>query len=302
MKNPDDLSCLKFTGPAERDKALNTLIGIVSGMWADGVFNSEEIAELREWCHDHRRLAARLPFSEIIPKINSAISDGEIDKEEFDDILWVLKNSKLDSSYFEDITKDIQELHGMLHGIIADQKIDMEELRGLQDWIYEREHLKGCFPYDEIESLVLGTLRDGVIDKQEHEALLAFFKDFVDYSTAQRVKRSIQLAEGLAQPLPKMGGVCAVDPLIEFDEKVFVFTGISARAPRQQIAKVIAGRKGRLEDNVAISHYLVVGNNGNPAWAFACYGRKVEKAMNLRKEGKSIVIVNEVDFWDALER
>ena len=46
--------------------------------------------------------------------------------------------------------------------------------------------------------------------------------------------------------------------------------------------------------------YLIVGDNGNPAWAFSCYGRKVEKAINLRKEGHTIMLVHEFDFYDVL--
>ena len=47
--------------------------------------------------------------------------------------------------------------------------------------------------------------------------------------------------------------------------------------------------------------YLVVGNAGNPCWAYACYGRKIEAAMNLRKEGGKVIIVNETDFWDVID-
>ena len=46
--------------------------------------------------------------------------------------------------------------------------------------------------------------------------------------------------------------------------------------------------------------YLIVGNEGNPCWAFSCYGRKVEKAVELRKKGSNIQIINEDDFWNAL--
>jgi len=31
------------------------------------------------------------------------------------------------------------------------------------------------------------------------------------------------------------------------------------------------------------------------------YGRKVEKAIQLRKEGHKIILVHENDFWDAIE-
>lgn len=47
-------------------------------------------------------------------------------------------------------------------------------------------------------------------------------------------------------------------------------------------------------------NYLVIGAEGNPCWAFACYGRKVEKAVELRKKGVRVVIVHENDFHDAV--
>ncbi len=47
--------------------------------------------------------------------------------------------------------------------------------------------------------------------------------------------------------------------------------------------------------------YLIVGDNGNQAWAFACYGRKVEKALELRKNGHKISLIHEFDFMDAIE-
>ena len=47
--------------------------------------------------------------------------------------------------------------------------------------------------------------------------------------------------------------------------------------------------------------YLIVGDNGNSAWAFACYGRKVEKALDMRKNGHTIVLIHEFDFTDIIE-
>ena len=47
--------------------------------------------------------------------------------------------------------------------------------------------------------------------------------------------------------------------------------------------------------------YLIVGDNGNPAWAFSCYGRKVEKALSLRKDGHTITMIHEFDFSDIID-
>ncbi|WP_026974233.1 BRCT domain-containing protein, partial [Alicyclobacillus contaminans] len=70
---------------------------------------------------------------------------------------------------------------------------------------------------------------------------------------------------------------------------------------RADIQKVVIEHGGRFSNSVTVdTDYLVVGDQGNPCWAFSCYGRKVEKAVKLRKQGRRILIIHEVDFWDAL--
>ena len=51
----------------------------------------------------------------------------------------------------------------------------------------------------------------------------------------------------------------------------------------------------------AKTDYLIVGNAGNQCWAYSCYGRKIEDAVQIRKDGGNVVIVNETDFWDAVD-
>src|SRR5688500_11994202 len=79
------------------------------------------------------------------------------------------------------ITADMQRLHGVLAGIALDDRITEDELRQLQSWLEEHQGLKTCWPYDEIESLIVGVLKDGRIDPVEHRLLIAFFTEFVRY-------------------------------------------------------------------------------------------------------------------------
>ena len=74
------------------------------------------------------------------------------------------------------------------------------------------------------------------------------------------------------------------------------------KAKRTDIAKQVERLGGVFIPNLSQkTDFLVVGAGGNPCWAFSCYGRKVEKAAELRKEGHSITIVHESDFWDAVQ-
>jgi NAD-dependent DNA ligase len=70
---------------------------------------------------------------------------------------------------------------------------------------------------------------------------------------------------------------------------------------RTQFNELVTQLGGQPSEGVTKkTDYLIIGAEGNPAWAFACYGRKVEKAVTLRKEGVRILLVHENDFHDAV--
>src|SRR5262245_39933921 len=187
----------------------------------------------------------------------------------------------------------MQRLQGLLAGVTADKKIEPHELRYVQGWIDEHQHLKSCWPYDEIEALLLEVMRDEVVDETEHAALMQFFSEF----TGRPGHRSL-VTESVSTTAR---GICAVCPEIIFPERIFCFTGSSKRATRKMMESMIKDRGGQTSKNIVRGlHYLVIGADGNPCWAYACYGRKVEAAVALRKEGLPLVLVHEHDFWDAM--
>ena len=138
-----------------------------------------------------------------------------------------------------------------------------------------------------------------MITPDEREQLMAFFGNLIEF------KDSFNLTEVDFKALQEkysIAGICAVCPEITFKDKVFCFTGESYRAKRHVMAEAVRALGGTARGNVsAKTDYLIVGNAGNPCWVYACYGRKIEEAMQLRKAGEKIVIVNETDFWDAIE-
>ena len=99
-----------------------------------------------------------------------------------------------------------------------------------------------------------------------------------------------------------ISGVCAICQEIDFTNSIFCFTGESTKATRKEISDIITSNGGVFKNNLTKkTDYLVVGNAGNPCWAYSCYGRKIEQAVQMRKDGSRIKIINEVDFWDILE-
>lgn len=289
----------KFTTPAELHKAVNTLKGIVAGITTDRKISEDEVNELSHWCLCHAHLIDRHPFNELIPLIQSVYEDGIITDSEAKDIVWLCNNFVSDADYYNLVTSSLQFLSGMIHGILSDNEISDEEIHMLKKWTTANDFLAGCYPFDEIESLLLSILEDGIITPEERDALKAYLSNFID------LKSSYNLNDYELSSLKEkysISGICAACQEIDFDGNLFCFTGQSLKAKRKEIADLIISLGGKFNNNITNkTRYLIVGNDGNPCWAFSCYGRKVEDAVNRRKSGQLLTIVNEVDFWDAVE-
>ena len=291
----------RFTGPAELHKAINTLVGLLSGVAIDRSVNESEFMEVQNWVELYRPIMDRHPFSEIIPVIDQALSDGVLSVDETDDILWLCRNLLGEdsfSAYYDVVTSSIQQLEGIIHGLVADNTITDYEIQQFQDWMDAHTFLAGTYPFDEVYSLLSSVLADQVVTDDERNTLKSFFYTFIDTKESFNVNEPDVMA---LQEQYTIGGICAVSPSITIPGKTFCFTGTSARAKRKEIAAIIEEAGGLYQDTITKAiDYLIVGAEGNPCWAFSCYGRKVEKAIQLRKAGRPIVLVNEHDFWAAL--
>lgn len=292
--NIDHEPYFKFTRKARLDKSINSLLGLIEGITIDQVINPLEIKFLDAWLEDHHPLREKHPFNELISKVELSLADKVLTQDEHQDIVW-LCNKLTSNEYYNRVTTDIQKLHAVIGGVVADTKISEIELRGLAGWIDENDHLRGCLPYDEIDSLITSVLADQQIDANEHTILADFFSGFV----ALLDDRVID-----SPPVETNGniiGLCAVCPEIKFQDHVFCFTGASSQYPRAQLKKIIESHGGQFAAAPSKKvDYLIIGADGNPCWAYACYGRKVEKAVELRKAGVRLMIVHESDFHDAI--
>lgn len=293
--NEDNRDYMKFTGPARLDRAVHTLQGLLSGIAADNSVSQDELSALAAWVTEHDEFRHRHPFNEIIPTLNAALADGSVDEEELADVVWLCSRLGEGTGYYDQVTADMQVLQGLLAGIASDGHVSMHELEQLGDWLTEHEQLRRCWPYDELESLLLAVRKDSQIDLNEHRLLLSFFSEFSSGSGHRA------LAMPLNETDVSITGLCAVCPEVVFTNSIFCFTGSSERMTRRQLAAVVANNGGIFYPTVRKdTTYLVIGADGNPCWAYACYGRKVEQAMQMRKAGSKVLLVHEHDFWDAV--
>ena len=290
MGNYEDFEFRKFTGKSECDKALNTLNGILLGIELDHIINDLELRELENWCLKHTELISRNPFMEFQKRIREGIEDSGTRHGLVEDLLFLCNKFQENYIYFDAVTMDLQILQGIFHGVINEK-----EVLQLKGWLEEHEHLSSHYPYDDVYRIVCAVLEDGMIDADEHKMLLAYFNEFsriVSPSIAISIRDEIK---GV-----KISGICAVGHDISIDGKAFCFTGKSKIGLKSVIKEKIIDKGGVWHENlVSSTDYLVVGTDGNPAWAFSCYGRKVEAAVSLQRNVKNpgkVVILDEGDF------
>jgi NAD-dependent DNA ligase len=297
MKNIDQELLKIYTVKSQTDKAISSLKGFLLGIKLDDEINIQEIKELQKWIIAHSELMNCNPLNEFMIIIEDAISNKIPAKETIDDLYWLCQKYENGSYYFNAVTSDLQILQGICHGILADGTITDKEIYDLQKWLDENEHLNTYYPYDEIRSLVLSILSDNKIEEEERVVLMAFFKQFVqiqDNEIRQKIENEIIDVN--------ISGLCTSEPEVVFEGKTFCITGVLQRGNRENLYRDIIKLGGIPTDSLTKkTDYLIVGDNGNPAWAFSCYGRKVEKAINLRKEGHSIMLIHEFDFSDLID-
>ena len=162
MPNGDELTdYLHFTGKQRRDTALHLLEGFLSGLHLDHTINLKEHRALGDWIYSHESLAARdSVFSELLLTLKAAIADGILTPDEMADISSLCQRAKSNSIYYDSVTHAVQELHGILHGAIADLVINEAELTGIQDWLDEHSDIRGIWPVTEIESVIVKVMKD----------------------------------------------------------------------------------------------------------------------------------------------
>jgi hypothetical protein len=290
----DQQAYFMFTAKSRLDKSINSLLGIVEGIAVDKVINEAEVTFLNLWVDDHRDVRKCHPFNELLPVVAKALEDAILSEEERQDILWLCDRLR-STEYYDMVTADVQRLHGVLGGIVADGVLTADELTGLSDWLEDHAHLNGCWPYDEVDSMLTKVMADKKISKAEHRRLMEFFAEFTAILDTRTI-RSPRITKGQT-----IGGLCAVCPKIEIPHRSFCFTGESLKYTRRELSDVVLAHGGRVLTSVSPNlDYLIIGANGNSCWAYACYGRKVEKAVELRKQGARLLLVHENDFHDAV--
>lgn len=148
MRDYDQQDFRRFTMKSEFDKSIHSLEGIIKGITLGRMINQDEINELINWCQLNSIYVDRPPFNELIDLVKRCLEDNTLTYEEIQDILWVCNNYQSGSVYYDVVTSDMQVLQGILHGILADNEINENEIYQLKEWMENTNSLANTYPYD----------------------------------------------------------------------------------------------------------------------------------------------------------
>ncbi len=297
LQNMNEQTLNIINAKSKADKAINSLKGILQGINIDDKITEKEVSELQKWAFAHNELINRNPFNEFMKIIEQTVSGDIPTSEVIEDLYWLCQKYEGDNYFYNGLTADLQTLQGICHGLLADGLLEDGEIIKFHQWLSNNEHLQSHWPYDELRSLVLSIVADKKIEEEEKLVLMAFINQFVDIKDNGVKQKIVDVTQNI-----QISGLCSSDPDVTFEGKNFCITGVLKSGSRSNIQNAISKLGGTPTNSVTKStDYLIVGDNGNPAWAFSCYGRKVEKAIELRKDGHTITLIHEFDFNDFLQ-
>lgn len=271
------------------EKDLNILAGIIDGIEADGNISESEIIELNKWISNIGNRIQHNNYSELVAYIKEAISDNFLSPEEREEIINQCNHFVNNFMFYTYETGCIQRLEGFLKGITLDKQLNDLELFKLDQLLESMPFLAGIFPYDELYTIITHILQDGIVTTEELNYLYSFIEMFNGADKSNELITEFFLEKNIYH----------IDPKIEFTGKNFTITGVSKKYKRSEIQSKISEKGGFNKGKISgITDYLIVCADKNIQWAFTAYGRKIQDALNFRKNGAPIVIVHEFDLYD----
>lgn len=168
--------------------------------------------------------------------------------------------------------RQVDEIIGLCKGVLADGHVNQNEAGFLLNWLETNQHAADKWPAKVIYPRIRAMLADGVLDDDEEQELITLL---MGVTGSPKINVT---GTGASTTLP-------------FDDP----------APRREVEEAILGRGGKCKKTPCKNTaFLVVGEVGSRDWIHSTFGRKIEKAVELRDGGAGIAIIPEERFFDYL--
>lgn len=192
----------------------------------------------------------------------------------------------------QEATRQIQQLIGMIGGIMADAHLNDAEIIYLRHWLVENERLSSVWPASVLHQKLNEVLADGVIDESERKHLTQLLEALIGSNFQET---------GTSTPTPTKLPIddCVT---VEIVNSGVCHTGEFLYGTRAACERLTLKAGGMPVDNVTRRcDILVVGTMVSPSWSNTSFGRKIEAAVKLQAGGHPIEIISERRWLEAIQ-
>lgn len=188
-------------------------------------------------------------------------------------------------------TRKLQTLLGICSGLSADSVLNDKEISYLHAWLIDNKSIIDVWPANVIYKRIETIKKDGVITDDERSNLIALLQEISGntFSSTGAVTHEVAGIE------------YETDPDIVFTNTLYCFTGEFIFGTRAKCERTILNLGAMAVSNVSGNlDYLVVGSRISENWINTSYGRKIEKAIQLKTNGSNLAIISEKQWIDAI--
>lgn len=191
-------------------------------------------------------------------------------------------------TYVNSMKRSFGALVGIAQGPLCDRQLSDEEIYFLKNWLEANDEIAHEWPGDIIYQKVREVLADGVVTDAERAHMIDTLQKLIGTPPVE-VAAAGHVTELAFDDVAVVGFIGAR----------FCLTGDFVYGPRESCAAAIVKRRGEVANTVTKKlQYLVVGSMGSREWKHDSFGTKIDKAMKYKRDGCSLLIVNE-ECWTA---
>ncbi len=274
-----------FSFTREKEKSLYGLKGILAGVVADEKLNERELLFLDAWLQSQDALKDHEDVLDILTQVGEVLQDGVITAEEL--VHMQQKIEAIVEAGKDDPVEGIgraDELVGFLTGVASDGVLNDQEVEALSDWLHRNESIRDKWPASAILYRLNVVLEDGVITEEERQDLMKTVRQITGTNpepSDAAFEASTEVWEDQVDDLKVTGST-------------FCLSGEFVSGDRNTVDTNLRLMGAETSPNVSKDvDYLVIGTLASRDWLYTSHGRKIEKALLLKRKGVNITVITE---------
>jgi len=270
---------------SNKKKAIYSLKGILQGVTSDCTLNTMEALYLNTWLLDSKPLRDDPDVVDLLDLISDALADGKITGDELAELNELITDI-IEYRDFDDITDadHLNEFLGLISGIVADDKINEDEFKYLVEWLRGHEELVDDVTVCGVVKKLIEVSELDIITGKDEQELLMFLKQTAGIRFLETGSTDVHPMDHIADTIESM----------EHEGARICFTGVFDAGARKEV-EAIANNLGAITRKAPSKSidYVIIGSQVSPDWKHTSFGRKIQKAVELRECGHPLIILTE---------